>query len=441
MLADRRRVRWEETSLTLTVYLIAFSCVFYIGIPVGPTIVMRSLDVAVFAAALILLPKWWRTRKRHYADFEAWMFAFFGTVLLSILISCIRTNTFRMDVWLKAIRFCYLLLVVEIALTWRKRDGDLFVRLLIYFGSVEAVFTIVMYIFQIERFCANQTFWKNGMLLQRASGFVSDAASFAFLSVVLFFVSLDRIIKGRTNERISAIICLVSNFIGVYVSRTRTAMISVAAISIILLTSRFIQRKGTINVLSIWRAFIKVLQFSFLIVGFVIVLTNLFFSTTVKELILTWLPGLLEEGFWGQINEMLSQRLYIWVQYLYILVAQPVITLLFGAGYFIFETFYNVVSIAGNGFLSHRPTHNMFLNTFVGMGMLGWVCLGGVLVSAVKRTLQKGGFSELGRVLLLGQLIFMLIDDSLTMVNSAAIVFIVVALAGQESDTEKLRLR
>ena len=138
---------------------------------------------------------------------------------------------------------------------------------------------------------------------------------------------------------------------------------------------------------------------------------------------------------------MLSQRLYIWVQYLYILVAQPVITLLFGAGYFIFETFYNVVSIAGNGFLSHRPTHNMFLNTFVGMGMLGWVCLGGVLVSAVKRTLQKGGFSELGRVLLLGQLIFMLIDDSLTMVNSAAIVFIVVALAGQESDTEKLRLR
>jgi len=64
-----------------------------------------------------------------------------------------------------------------------------------------------------------------------------------------------------------------------------------------------------------------------------------------------------------------------------------------------------------------------------------------VLVSAVKRTLQKGGFSELGRVLLLGQLIFMLIDDSLTMVNSAAIVFIVVALAGQESDTEKLRLR
>ena len=144
-----------------------------------------------------------------------------------------------------------------------------------------------------------------------------------------------------------------------------------------------------------------------------------------------WMELIRDGGnIWSRLNELFSERIFIWAQYVKILAQVPLWELLFGSGYYLFEESMNVFSFAGTGIAMNRPVHNMLLNVLIGMGLLGWTGLIGWMSAMLRDLLGSASkYARLARVLLLCQIFFMLVDDSLTMVNSAVILFVVAAFA------------
>ena len=417
--------------------VLAFCCVFYIGIPVFSSgIIIRSLDFAAILIFSVIAPLCIAANAWKEKGFLRWLAVFFIAVFLSVLLVCIRTSNIHLNAWLKAIRFSYLLLFGYAATFWKERQTKCFIKTLIWCGMGEATFSVLMYLFQVELFCASQTFSKNGQLYYRASGFVKDAASFAFLCVALIFISLFVLLHEQEKTiRAVAMVCFVLNWLGLWYSRTRVAIFAaflIFLIEIILYKFPLYCGKDVIK----WMG--KAIIATGIFIGVAVVIGNLFFSETVCG----WMDNLETairsgETVWSFLNRILSERLYIWAQYVSILMRTPFLQLLFGSGYYVFEQSMNVISYAAGEIVVGRPTHNMLLNTLVGMGLFGWVGLVGFVSSIIKMVSSKGVL--IARPLLLCQLMFMLVDDSLSMVNSAAILIVVAVCACYSAEFKRIK--
>lgn len=417
--------------------MLALCCVFYVGIPVFSSgVIIRGLDFAAILIFLTTAPLCITTNAWREKGFLRWLAVFLITVFLSVVLVCIRNSNIHLDAWLKAIRFSYLLLFGYAAAFWKERQVKCFIKTLVWCGTGEAAFSVLMYLFQIERFCANQTFSKNGQLYYRASGFVTDAASFAFLCVTLIFISLFVLLHEKEkNIRAGAMMCFVLNWLGLWYSRTRVAVFAAFLVFLIeIILYKFPLDCGK----DITKWMVKAIIAAGIFIGVSVVIGNLFFSETVCGWMDNLEAAIRSDGtVWRFLNRILSERLYIWAQYVSILMRTPFLQLLFGSGYYVFEQSMNVISYAAGEIMVGRPTHNMLLNTLVGMGLFGWFGLVGFVSSIIKMVISKGAL--IARPLLLCQLIFMLVDDSLSMVNSAAVLIVVAACVCYSADLKRVK--
>lgn len=424
------RLAQGKKGLTLSIFLIAFSCCFYIAFPMGNGVTMRMLDIGMAFSVVLSWKAWVRRKRTQGFDKTEWcMIAFFICCFISILVACMEHHALYLTAWLRAVRLGYLFVGFQIAQLWNEAQKQLFWKSLLWFGSAQAAFALVMYFLQIEAFCASQTTWKNGQLIHRASGFVSDAASFAFLCTVLVLISAMTVISKTGTLRVLGGVCFLLNVIGLWASNTRTAMIA-AAVTLLLIGVDFFARKRIpcLNQL-FFRVVRRCIVVLFVCGGMALVLINLFFAETFSDWMDLWMQAMRTGGIWFRLNALFSERLYIWAQYLQILTSQPIQKLFIGNGYYLFENIFDVGSFSGSKFILHRPTHNMFLNILMGTGLFGWFLSGGMLDGLVK-FLEKAKTNMLttcAQVLFFSQLIFMIFDDSLSMVNSSILTFIFLA--------------
>ncbi len=410
--------------------LTAFCCVFYVGasIPVANAM-MRSLDLAAAVCFFCMLPLWVAMHGWKRRSFFPWLAAFFAAVVLSVALACFRDTSLHLSAWLKTIRFSFLLLFSHAACLWSARQRTMFINTLLLAGIAEAAFVNLMYLFQVERFCASQTFFVNGQMLQRASGFVSDAASFAALCAALIFVSLEVMLETTDIKlRVAAAACFALNVLGMLFSRTRTAIGTVIVVFCVYIFMRVWKQNHFARMAKLAG---RVMVGFGAIVAIAVVIGNLFFASAVCAGMDGWMELIRGGGnIWSKLNELFSERIFIWAQYVKILAQVPLWELLFGSGYYLFEESMNVFSFAGTGIAMNRPVHNMLLNVLIGMGLLGWTGLIGWMSAMLRDLLGSASkYARLARVLLLCQIFFMLVDDSLTMVNSAVILFVVAAFA------------
>lgn len=422
----------EEKRLTVSSIVLAFSCCFYIGLPLGHEITVRMLDIAAALSIALSWKAWIRLKRRRGFDRTEWcMIGFFGYCFLSVFLACLENGGLYLAAWLRAIRLGYLFVAFQLAQLWGQPQKQIFLKCLLWFGSAQAVFAAVMYFFQVEEFCAGQTAWKDGQLLHRASGFVADAASFAFLCSSLMLISMVVIWTNRGQLRSSGVICFLTNALGLLASDTRTAIVAVTLILSMAGAAALIRQKTILPLDPFWMLQ-RIIAAVVVACAAISLIVNLFFADEFCALMDCWMYEIRRtSGTWSFVNALLSERPYIWAQYLKILASQPIVKLFSGSGYFLFEELHEVGSLKGTEFIAGNPTHNMFLNVFMGTGFIGWCFFGGMfggLAGCLKNKSQKM-LTICAQLLFLCQLIFMLCDDSLSMVNSSVLMFAFLSFA------------
>jgi glycosyltransferase involved in cell wall biosynthesis len=422
--------------------LLAVACTFYIGIPLGNTnITIRLMDgiVPLLFGASLLNPD---NRKLMKKDVVIWGWLLIFSAAFSVLFAAGIDHERYLRAWLKVFRLSMPMMMMCTALPWKKEESIAFVKCILWTGAAQSLFAIAMYWIQYVPFCALQTTVVNGKTVFRASGFVKDAASFGLICAFLAILSIAVLTFRIPGCIVGAKACLITSLLGLFASGTRTAGF---ALVLALLLAAFLRWLDSSKSLSsrkmLWNVptciFVAVACYLLLVYG----------SLEMRkdgQLFCSYLLGAAGENgnLLGQINMCLSERLRIWVQYLSVLIGQGLIPHLVGNGYFVFEEKLHIYSFAGSEQIFGRPTHNMYLCVLVGMGLVGWLCFGGFIRSAIKQVMKSykhdGFFENVAVMLLIAELISMLFDDSLGMVNSTGIVFMFFAIAGGGQMEEKM---